>query len=168
MTDESNRSKFRIKHEKLSIKIAIAISALVCIVTVPLGNVPLMIVAIGAFILFTVLFFVDKIAGATITVDDDTVTVSQLFSSKKIAISDIEHMLTADSYSRQVNRRVYRIKMTIFYRPGRKLVLSDNASTLNGIFGFVTGFRERRPLVEIPLYQAYELIEEKRKQKRAV
>ena len=166
MNDDSFRTKFRIKHEKVSIKIVITIGILACMITVPLGNVPLMIAALSATILFTILYFIDKFAGATITVDDNTVKISQLFSTKTIAISDIEHMLTEDYYSRRKQRRIYRLKMTMYYRPGKKLVLTDDASQLNGIFGFVTGIREQRPSVEIPLYQAYELIQEKMQQKR--
>ena len=38
---------------------------------------------------------------------------------------------------------------------GKKIVLTDNASEVNGIAGFVTGERDEKPDEEIPLCQAY-------------
>ena len=113
--------------------------------------------------LVMIVYFIDRAVGATIKVDDTTVTVSQLFGRKKIAIDEIEDMEIEDYFRTVIRSRVYRMKLTIFYSGGRKLVLKDNASRINGLWGFVTGEREDLPDQEVTLYQACKYIESKMK-----
>ncbi len=114
-------------------------------------------------VLAMILYFVDRAVGATIDVDDTTVKVSRLFGRKKIAIDDIEDMEIEDYFRTEKHHRVYRMKLTIFYGGGRKLVLKDIASRLNGFWGFVSGEREQLPDEEVILYQACKYIESKMK-----
>jgi len=52
----------------------------------------------------------------------------------------------------------YRKKMTVILKSGKNIVLTDNASVVNGLSGFITGERDRLSDSAIPLYQAYEQI----------
>lgn len=110
-----------------------------------------------------ILYFVDKAIGAVIKVDDTTVKVSSLFVRKKIAIDEIEDMEIEDYQRRVVRRTEYRMKLTIFYTGGKKLVLQDNASEVNGFAGFVTGERIPMPDQDVTVYQACKYIESKMK-----
>lgn len=108
-----------------------------------------------------ILYFVDKAIGAVIEVNDEAVKVSSLFLHKKIALDEIED-LEIEDYRRNVIRRIeYRMRMTITYAGGKKLVLKDNASEINGIMGFVTGERDPLPDQDVTIYQACKYIESK-------
>lgn len=167
MSNRSESVKFKIRHENVMAKIAIVVAILFCMITLIIQSFPLMIVGLVVLALSILWFVLDFIVGATIQVSDDTVTIKRLFSIKKIAISDIGAINTDEYDRRRKHRREYRLKMTMYYGSGEKLVLSDNASTTGGLVGFITGERDRRPYVDIPLYQAYMLIKEKKEQRKA-
>ena len=169
--------KFKIRNEFMPIFISMGIiSGLLAIslFILPFTQVSDNIVVRGAgtfscagllalLFLVMIIYFIDRAVGATIKVDDTTVTVSQLFGRKKIAIDEIEDMEIEDYFRTVIRSRVYRMKLTIFYSGGRKLVLKDNASKINGLWGFVTGEREDLPDQEVTLYQACKYIESKMK-----
>ena len=169
--------KFKIRNEFMPIFISMGIiSGLLAIslFILPFTQVSDNIVVRGAgtfscagllalLFLVMIIYFIDRAVGATIKVDDTTVTVSQLFGRKKIAIDEIEDMEIEDYFRTVIRSRVYRMKLTIFYSGGRKLVLKDNASKINGLWGFVTGEREDLPDHEVTLYQACKYIESKMK-----
>lgn len=164
--------RFKIKNEFFPLKIVLAIASLLfffSIITLGMfrGNMVLWrisiytCISIAALIVITlILFFIDKLIGAVIYVDDTNVVIRQLFFKRKIALEDIEEIEFKD-YSRRVKRKKeYRLKMTLRCRDGRKISLTDNASRISGLFSFVFGEREELPYAEIPLYQAGKYIEE--------
>ena len=169
--------KFKIRNEFMPIIISIGIISglfAISLFILPFTQVSDNLVVRGAgtfscagllalLFLVMIVYFIDRAVGATIKVDDTTVTVSQLFGRKKIAIDEIEDMEIEDYFRREIRRRVYRMKLTIYYSGGRKLVLKDNASKINGLWGFVTGEREELPYQEVTLYQACKYIESKMK-----
>lgn len=105
-----------------------------------------------------ILYFIDKAIGAVISIDDSKVVIRQLFGKRKIVLEDIE-ALEFDDYSRRVVRsKEYRVKLAIVYGGGRKIKLTDNASRIDGLLGFITGERKELPYHEIPLYQASKYI----------
>ncbi len=111
-----------------------------------------------------ILFFVDKAIGAVIEVDDTTVKVTQLFGRKKIAIKDIDDIEIEDYQRRVIRRLEYRMKMTILYGGGKKLVLTDNASEIKGILAFLTAERTPLPDQEVTVCKACKYIGSKMEQ----
>ena len=167
MSNKAESRKFKLRHENMWAKIAILLAVLFCMVTLIMQATLLMIVSLVIFFLTILWFVLDLIVGASIVVSDDEVAIKRLFSNKRIAISDIGTVDTEEYTRTRRHHTEYRLKMTMFYGSGEKIVLSDNASTTGGLVGFITGERERRPYVDIPLYQASMLIKEKKEQRKA-
>ena len=120
-----------------------------------------MIVCLCLTVLTAVLCFIDLFAGTVIVIEDSFVTVTRLFGRRKINIKDIDHVFIEDivRYRRKPEIHYeYRKKMTVFLRSGKTVVLTDNASVINGLSGFITGERDVLPDSAIPLCQAYEQI----------
>ncbi len=163
---------FRIRNEFFPLKVVLAVASVLWFISVMSlslfkGVIELWGIAIGIciglaalIVISLILFFIDKAMGAVITVDDRSVMIRQMFGKRKIALEDIEE-LDFEDYSRRVKRhKEYRIKMAIICSGGKKITLTDNASRINGLLGFVTGEREEIPYSDIPLYQAGKYIEE--------
>jgi len=167
MSNKAENRKFKLRHENMWAKIAIVLAVLFFMVTLIMQATLLMIVSLVILFLTVLWFVLDLIVGASIVVSEEEVAINRLFSSKKIRITDIGTVET-EEYTRTRNHHTeYRLKMTMFYGSGEKIVLSDNASTTGGLAGFISGERDRRPYVDIPLYQAYMLIKEKKDQFKA-
>lgn len=97
----------------------------------------------------------------TILVTDDTVTIKHLFLRRKILVKDIVsvNIDTIERYRRKPEpHHEFKKKMTISSLSGKKVVLYDDASEINGLTGFITGERDLRADCDIPLCQAYEQI----------
>lgn len=165
--------KFKIWHEFMPLKIFLIVLPclwFVSLVALPfthentgIRGIAICVCAglLALMFLFMILFFVDKAIGVVIDVDDTTVKVSSLFVRRKIAIDEISDMEIED-YKRNVVREMeYRMKLTIFYGSGKRLVLTDNASEINGLMGFVTGERDILPDQDVTVYQACQYIESK-------
>lgn len=155
---------YKIRHEFFPLKIVLTVAAVVFFISLiflPVSRVNLswwgidLGFCIGSMALMAItmiLYFIDKAIGAVISIDDSKVVIRQLFGKRKIMLEDIED-LEFDDYSRRVVRRKeYRVKLAIVYSGGRKIKLTDNASRIDGLLGFITGEREELPYQEIPLY----------------
>lgn len=155
--------KYRIKHENLFLQVTgILLTFLTFILlAVNMHSVTLfwaMIVSLALTVITAVLCIIDKIAGASIVIRDDTVTVTRLFGRKRIKAGDIASVSIEDitRYRRKPEPHYeYRKKMTMLLVSGKKTVLTDNASEINGLIGFVTGQRDMKQDDDIPLFQAY-------------
>ena len=170
---ENESNKFRIKHEDKRLLIAVAISAVFFMFCLMFGAmfretegskiwaVPLLVISMVAMFFLGVLYLVHMLLGATIRVGDDEVTIRTTFGKKKIAIKDISSVYVDHFHRNRRHRREYRLRMRLYSFSQKPLELTDNASEINGLVGFVTGERTERMDVNIPLYQAYELIKEK-------
>ena len=173
MGRENESVKFRIKHEDSRLLVAVAISAVFFMFCLMFGAmfretegskiwaVPVLVISMVAMFFLGVLYLVHMLLGATIRVGDDEVTIRTTFGKKKIAIKDISSVYVDHFHRNRRRRREYRLRMRLYSFSHKPLELTDNASEINGIVGFITGERTQLMDVNIPLYQAYELIKEK-------
>lgn len=173
MKKENGGVKFRIKHEDSRLLIAVAVSAVFFAFCLMFGAgfrevegsriwaVPLLVISTVAMFLLGAVYLLHMGLGATILVGEDMVTIRTTFGKKKIALKDISNVYVDHFHRNRRRRREYRLRMRLYSFSHKPIVLTDNASELNGLLGFITGERTQRMDLDIPLYQAYALIKEK-------
>ncbi|MCR4703499.1 MAG: hypothetical protein K5665_07560 [Saccharofermentans sp.] len=155
--------KYKIKHENKVLQILGVVLTFFTFFLIVIGILNeamfwAMIASLALTVIIAVLCFIDKGVGASIVIRDRTITINHLFVRKKIDVDDIDSVDMEDIKRHRRGAGVYidyRRKMTILLNSGKKIVLTDNASEVNGIAGFVTGERDEKPDEEIPLCQAY-------------
>lgn len=155
--------KYKIKHENKVLQILGVVLTFFTFFLIVIGILNeamfwAMIASLALTVIIAVLCFIDKVVGASIVIRDRTITINHLFVRKKIDVDDIDSVDMEDIKRHRRGAGVYidyRRKMTILLNSGKKIVLTDNASEVNGIAGFVTGERDEKPDEEIPLCQAY-------------
>ena len=158
--------KFKIKHQNKVLQIIGIVFTCLTFVFIVIGTINVsmfwaMIATLALTVLTAILCFIDMGVGASIKISGDTITVTGLFLRKKIDAKDIASVFMEDivRYRRKPDIHYeYRKKMTIILNSGKSTVLTDNASEVNGIIGFITGERDRKRDDDIPLFQAYEEI----------
>lgn len=120
-----------------------------------------MIVLFAFALLSLILAILCNVCRTKLTVSEDSVTIKNLFGKKTILLKDIlaVNIDTIKRYRRKPEIHYeYKKKMTINVRSGKRIVLYDDASEINGLTGFVTGDRDEMPDYRVPLCQAYERI----------
>ena len=155
--------KYKIKHENKVLQILGVVLTFFTFFLIVIGILNeamfwAMIASLALTVIIAVLCFIDTGVGASIVIRDRTITINHLFVRKKIDVDDIDSVDMEDIKRHRRGAGVYidyRRKMTILLNSGKKIVLTDNASEVNGIAGFVTGERDEKPDEEIPLCQAY-------------
>lgn len=108
-----------------------------------------------------ILCFIDMGVGATIVISGSLITITSLLGRRKIDAKDITSVRMEDTQRHRRKSGVYveyRKKMTKFLLSGKSVVLTDNASEVRGLVGFITGERDKKRDDDIPLVQAYEEI----------
>lgn len=162
---------FKIKHETKAILISGLVSTLLFFLLIfiltmspPSWLLITFIIAASTGMAATViLYFTEQILGTSIIVEDDIVTIKSLFAKKRINSSEINsidiepykrhrHSKSAGSYTE------YRMRMRISVDSGKDIVLTDNATTVNGMKGFIFAKREQMPDEDVSLYKAYTVI----------
>ena len=154
--------KYRIKHETYAVLIIALIATLFFFAAVLLLDIDIrswVIKADVAILILSILFFiVEKIMGTYIIVGDRTVTIRRLTGWKTLHYEEIGG-ISVEQYERYRRKPVphtdHRMRMNISIITGRDIKLTDDAGTLDGFFGFITGVRDRRLDEEVPLYKAY-------------
>ena len=162
---------FKIKHETKAVLILGLVSALLfCLLIFTMTLNPptwvllAFIAAASAGMTATVvLYFTEQIVGTSVIVEDDTVTIKGLFGKKRIDIGDISN-IDIEPYKRHRHSRStgtyteYRMRMRISVNSGKDIVLTDGATTMNGMKGFIFAKREQMPDEDVSLYKAYTVI----------
>lgn len=122
-----------------------------------------LMVASAAMTATVILYFAEQAVGTSISIEDDTVTIKNLFGKKRINISDISN-IDIEPYIRHRHSKSsgcyteYRMRMRINVNSGKDIVLTDSATAVTGLRGFVFANREQMPDEEVSLYQAYTVI----------
>ena len=142
--------KYKIKHENKVLQILGIVLTFFTFFLVVIGILNeamfwMMIASLTLTVIIAVLCFIDKGVGASIVIRDRTITINHLFVRRKIDVDDIDSVDMEDIKRHRRGAGVYtdyRRKMTILLNSGKKIVLTDNASEVNVIAGFVTGERD--------------------------
>ncbi|MBQ6181446.1 MAG: hypothetical protein IJK31_07135 [Ruminococcus sp.] len=161
---------FKIRHETKWIIFLALISVVLLFLAIVLSVLKMSLwmlwTAIAAVTLSMILYFAEQAVGTSITVEENFVIVKRLFGKKIIAVSEI-NAVDIKNYER-VRKRAgaaayteYRMRMTIVLSNGDNIVLTDNATKLDGTKGFVLGIRERAQDEDVELYRAYKIINTK-------
>ncbi|MCQ2417574.1 MAG: hypothetical protein MJ071_07160 [Oscillospiraceae bacterium] len=121
---------------------------------------------ISGFLIFPIFYVLERSIGTTLKIENDTLSIHYFLKKTTIPLSDI-NTLHIEEYRRRRNRRRggrdsdYRVRMTIYLYSGEEIILTDDATTVNGVFGFIFGIMAPRPLEEVALYQAYSYLQSK-------
>jgi len=160
--------RFKIKHEEKIIQITALVSFLLIFVTafIPfdLIRVPGIIITVALSVISALLYFIEQAVGTVISVEDSYISVKHLFIRKKIdfyEISDvnIERYERSRKQGRYGGRYTeYRMRMTISMLNDKDIVLTDTATTVRGLSGFLLNRHERLDDDEVHIYQAYQMI----------
>ena len=157
--------KFKIRHEKMSLVLALIAAFLLldaivvyCIMhDQTLGLLcALILMCIDIF-----LFILAQTVRTEIVISDDMITVRHLFRKTKIAVNKISD-LRIERYNR-MRRRFYReqrMRMTIVNCSGKKTVLNDTAMVSYGSSGLLSQARDALPDEDVTLYKVYRIIQD--------
>ena len=156
--------KFKIKHETFFYLIVSLISMSISLMFLSLNTDACILICLAFFVvadLFIVFHIIEHIAGITIVIQDKTVIIKSFLKRRKIAVSEISN-LHIEKYSRYRHKpsahTEYRMRMTIELFNNKKIVLTDNATAVNNVEGFLLSKYEEAPDEDVSLYKAYQII----------
>ena len=163
---------FRIRHESkliLMIPFVFVISLILSLILAYAdvsGKALLIPIAVCgiSMTLSIVLYFTEQLVGTSLTVDDGLLTIKGILGKKRIALDEIDR-LDIEPYKRYRNPRrgasytEYRMRMRIGVSTGKDVVLTDKATLWNGLSDRFFGISERMPDEDVPLFQAYRIID---------
>lgn len=155
--------KYKTKHEsKLFIIICLVsiLLAILCMFAFIKFDIPYqsILVFTNVAVVAGILYFIEQLIGTAIIVDNDSVSISRFGIKRRIPIGEIFN-LSIENYQRYRRKPLphtdYRMRMTLNRLHGSDIVLTDNAATHKGLYGFLAGDYCRRPDEEVELYKAF-------------
>lgn len=160
--------KFKIKHEEKAIQIVTLISFFMMFAVLGIPHYTVrgvaVILADAVTVISASLYFIEQAAGTVISVEDEYIKIRHIYKRKKIYIDEISD-INIERYERRRKQgrygshyTEYRMRMTISTVSDGDVVLTDTATTVRGLTGFLFSRHDRLEDDEVHIYQAYQMI----------
>lgn len=160
---------FKIKHENsinLMVGVFSILIAFLVLFAFPKETFSLFVWIIGMGILgiCAIFYFIEQAVGTTVVIEDRTIIIKCFLRRRKITVTEICN-LSIKSYERYRRKPTahteYRMRMTIELISGKKVVLTDTATAVTGMKGFLLCQYDKVPDEEVSLYKAYMAIRQR-------
>lgn len=162
---------FRIRHETKAVLFIALAAMLLFFLFMFLSVISLFLIIVStvfmaAALVCALLYFIEQAMGTSIIIEDSDITIKRLWKKNTIALSDIidvriEPYKRYRHPSRGATYTEFRMRMTIDVENGDDIVLTDKATGVNNAADFLLERHERIPDEDVPLYQAYQMIQSK-------
>ncbi len=163
--------RFEIKHETKAILIITFVCVMLFYLTLFMTVITIYIALVSVFffavgIVFGALYFIEQILCTVIIVEEERITIKRIYGKQRIALDDISSV-DIEPYTRRrkpgrgASYIEHRMRMTIRLNNGKEIILTDKATVVDGMKGFVLGKRKKADDEDVPLYNAYQVIQAK-------
>ena len=163
--------RFEIKHETKAILIIVFVSIVffylslfMTLISIYLVSASMIFFAVG--MVFGALYFIEQISCTVITVEEENIIIKRIYGKQRIALYDISSVdIQPYKRLRKPGRRAsyveHHMRMTIILNNGKKIILTDKATIVAGMKGFILGEYKKADDEDVPLYNAYQVIQTK-------